>query len=85
MGSIPDFKKKLEEQHSFPSIYMFKFIVPAGKEQEVRDILPNGEISSKASKNGSYISVTAQLMMVTSDEVIRIYEEAHKIEGLIAL
>lgn len=85
MSSIPDFKKKLEEEHSFPSIYMFKFIVPAHKEMEVRAILPSGEISSKASKKGSYVSVTASLMMATSDEVIHIYEEAHKIEGLIAL
>lgn len=85
MGSVPDFKRKLEEQHSFPGIYMFKFIVPSGKEDEVMNILPGGNISSKSSKQGSYVSVTAELMMKSSDEVIAIYEQAHEIEGLIAL
>jgi len=83
--SVSDFKKKLEEQHAFPTIYMFKFIVPSDKEPEVLNILPEGDVSSKSSKQGKYISVTAQLMMSDSDAVIEIYKEAHKIEGLIAL
>ena len=83
--SVPDFKKKLEDQHDFPTIYMFKFIVPFEKEQEVIELLPEGDISSKASKEGKYVSVTARLMMESSDDVIEIYQQTHKIEGLIAL
>ncbi|MEQ9424444.1 MAG: DUF493 family protein [Cyclobacteriaceae bacterium] len=83
--SIQDFKKKLDEEHAFPEVYMFKFIVPSSAEQEVLDILPEGKTTSRASKQGTYISVTAELMMGTSDDVIAIYQKAHKIEGLIAL
>ena len=83
--SIPDFKRKLEEQHSFPTIYMFKFIVPSGKENEVIKLLPKGDISSKPSREGKYVSVTARLMMSTSDEVVEIYNQTYRIEGLIAL
>jgi len=83
--STSDFRKKLEEQHAFPIVYMFKFIVPFGKKSEVIDLLPEGKISYKTSKKGNYISITAELMMLESDHVIRIYEEAHKVEGLIAL
>jgi len=83
--STSDFKKKLEEQHAFPTVYMFKFIVPSGKESEIIGILPTGKITSKTSKKGNYISVTAELMMIESDHVIQIYEEAHKVNGLIAL
>ncbi len=83
--SISDFKRKLEEQHSFPTIYMFKFIVPSGKENEVIKLLPKGDISSKPSREGKYVSVTARLMMSTSDEVVEIYNQTYRIEGLIAL
>lgn len=83
--SIPDFKRKLEEQHSFPTVYMFKFIVPSDKENEVIATLPEGDITTKPSREGKYVSVTARLMMVTSADVINIYEEMHGIEGLIAL
>jgi len=83
--SISDFKRKLEEQHAFPSIYMFKFIVPSGKESDVIALLPEGKITSKTSKKGNYISITAELMIIESDQVIEIYQEAHKVKGLIAL
>lgn len=83
--SIPDFKRKLEEQHSFPTIYMFKFIVPFQKESEVIELLPDGDITSKPSREGKYVSVTARLMMASSDDVIEVYNQTHQIEGLIAL
>lgn len=83
--SISDFKKKLEEQHAFPTVYMFKFIVPSGKETEVIELLPKGKISSKTSKKGNYVSITAELLMIKSEDVIEIYQEAHKVNGLIAL
>ncbi|MDA0194215.1 MAG: DUF493 family protein [Bacteroidetes bacterium] len=83
--SISDFKRKLEEQHAFPSIYIFKFIVPSGKESEVIGLLPEGKITSKISQKGNYISITAELMIIESNQVIEIYQEAHKVEGLIAL
>lgn len=79
------FRDKLEEGYSWPSLYMFKFIVPKGKEDEVAKLFPKHEIKSRESTQGNYISITVQLMCNTSDEIIGIYENAHKIEGLIAL
>ena len=64
---------------------MFKFIVSKGRESEVAALFPSNEVSTKLSKNGNYISVTAKVMMRSSDEIIRIYEEAYKIEGVISL
>ena len=79
------FKEKLDKQHKWPSLYMFKFIVPKGKEDAIYDIFPKNEVQSKMSKKGNYISLTAKVMMGSSDDVLRIYEEAHKVEGVIAL
>ncbi len=83
--SRQNFKKKLDEQYSWPALYMFKFIVSKGRESEVAALFPSNEVSTKLSKNGNYISVTAKVMMRSSDEIIRIYEEAYKIEGVISL
>ncbi|UCS94473.1 DUF493 domain-containing protein [Echinicola marina] len=79
------FKTKLEEQNSFPALYMFKFIVPKGKEAEVASLLPNNEISLKESAKGTYVSVTIKAMMPDSDSILGIYEKAAKIEGIISL
>ena len=79
------FQQKLDDQFSWPSLYMFKFIVPSGKEKEVEALFPKNESTTKPSKNGNYISVTTQVMMPSSNEVVRVYKEATAIEGLIAL
>lgn len=83
--TFEDFKEKLDSQHVWPSLYMFKFIVPKGKENEIFSLFPRNELTSKSSKEGNYTSLTAKVMMGSSNEVIRIYREAYKIEGIIAL
>ncbi len=80
-----EFKEKLDSQHRWPSLYMFKFIVPKGQENSIIDLFPKNEVKTKASKRGNYISVTSQVMMGSSDDVIKIYQDAHKVEGVIAL
>jgi len=79
------FKEKLEKTHQWPSLYMFKFIVPNGKEREVKVLFPKNILKEKSSRTGKYVSITAQVMMASADQVIDIYERANKIEGLIAL
>lgn len=83
--NIESFKKKLDSLHAWPSLYMFKFIVPSGKEHEVFALFPNNELKTKKSSNGNYVSVTAQVMMRSSEAVMKKYREAHKIEGVLAL
>ncbi|MFN3996773.1 DUF493 domain-containing protein [Algoriphagus sp.] len=79
------FKEKLESSGEFPMLYMFKFIVPMGKEFEVGALFPKNEMSLKASSGGKYVSATIQAMMDSADQIIGIYERASAIEGVISL
>lgn len=80
-----EFKKKLDDIHDFPTLYMFKFIVTEDKKGEVKSLFPASELAYKPSSKGKYTSVTASVMMPSSDHVIEVYEQAQKIEGIIAL
>ncbi len=82
---IASFREKLDQHYAWPSLYMFKFIVPTGKEEEVKKLFPLHTTSEKLSKQGNYTSVTIQMMMPSSEAVIGIYQQASTIEGLIAL
>ncbi|HSJ68671.1 MAG TPA: DUF493 family protein [Anditalea sp.] len=79
------FKEKLEAQTVFPAIYMFKFIIPNGRQEEIAALLPSNEMVIKESTKGKYVSATIKAMMPSSNAVIDIYERASEIEGVIAL
>jgi hypothetical protein len=82
------FKKKLDEQLTFPNLYMFKFITLADN-QKIAMIgnmfSEEAVILQKESTNGKYISITAREVMMSSDEIIAIYKKAAEIEGVMAL
>jgi len=82
---LTNFREKLDSHYAWPSLYTFKFIVPAGKEQEVKYLFPNHTSSARLSKNGKYVSITINMMMPSSDAVIEVYQSASVIEGIIAL
>lgn len=82
---ITSFKEKLDAETAFPSLYMFKFIVNAGKEEQVAALLPNNEMTLKKSSKGNYVSATIKAMMPSSDAIIEIYRKASLIEGVISL
>lgn len=81
-------REKLSEVTTWPSIYMFKFIVPGDPAKVARaqalfsDV---AKVSIKASRGGKYISITGRELMMSPDSVITRYKEAAKIKGLIAL
>lgn len=79
------FRDQLDRHHAWPSLYMFKFIVPHGKEDSLKELFPNHTVTQKASKHGKYSSLTVQMMLPSSEAVIAIYLAASKIEGIIAL
>ncbi len=83
--SIVSFKEKLDAEYEWPAMYMFKFIVPKGKEADIKEIFLAHEVSEKKSSKGNYISLTSEIMAESSDAVIDIYIKAHKVEGVIAL
>ncbi len=82
---IEAFREKIETGHTFPGLYVFKFIVPAAQKEKVLSILPKSEISFRSSSNNTYISITSQAHVPSSEEVLQVYMEANKIEGCIAL
>ncbi len=84
-NSINEFQQKLEREYNWPALYMFKFIVPKGNESEIRKLFPKNDILEKLSNKGNYFSLTVKMMIGSSDDVIRIYTEASRVEGVIAL
>ena len=82
---ILGFREKLDNHYAWPSLYIFKFIVPKGKEEEVRQLFPLHIPSEKLSRQGNYTSLTVQMMMPSSASVIDVYLRASRIKGIIAL
>ena len=79
------FREKLDKAYIWPSLYVFKFIVPNSSVAEVKELFPNHISTEKQSEKGKYISVTFNMMMPNSEAVIGVYEKVEHIEGLIAL
>jgi putative lipoic acid-binding regulatory protein len=72
----------------WPSVYLFKFIVPNDNEKMalVSALFDeNANISYHTSSKGNYVSVSVKEVMLSGDSVIEIYENAIKIEGIISL
>ena len=85
MDSFKTFKEKLDNEHKWPAIYMFKFVAPSTKFHDVMTVFSKETLQVKHSKTGNYIAFTMKKMIKSSDEVVEIYLKAGKIEGLIAL
>lgn len=84
-----NFRQKLIDIEQFPSIYTFKFIVPADadKKAEVEKIFehPSTKISTKDSKTGKYNSLTVETFVQSADEVIDYYKKVSAIDKVIML
>jgi putative lipoic acid-binding regulatory protein len=79
------FMEKLDKVYVWPSLYVFKFIVPQQKADEVKELFPNHFSTEKQSEKGKYISVTFSMMMPSSEAVVDVYQKVKHIEGIIAL
>ena len=82
---LKQLKQLLDDQHDWPTEFMFKFIVPQDKEQEVKSIFPYQNVSLNFSRNGRYVSITVTLIMESAEAILEVYNAASKIEGIIAL
>lgn len=83
-----DLRKKLDETQSYPSVYMFKFILDASNRKIalVENLFSeNAEIYTKESDKGKYISITITEVMMSTEEIIGIYTKAAEIEGVMLL
>lgn len=84
-----NFKEKLEETHTFPCDYMFKYIVPSD-ESTIAQLYaifngPKVSFSSRPSKTGKYTSFTIKVPVNDADDIILYYREASKIKGIVML
>jgi putative lipoic acid-binding regulatory protein len=88
-NTFAELQKKLEESiKSFPYIYMFKFIIKADNRTMalVEAIFDNdADIIQKQSSKGNYISITVKQVVMSIDEIITIYKQAAKIDGVMSL
>lgn len=79
---------KLLETTSFPSVYMFKLIVPS--ENRTIALVENlfeaeTDILTKESDKGKYTSITAKQVVMSAEEIIEIYKKAAAIKGVMML
>lgn len=82
---LQKFKSLLEDQYNWPTNYLFKFIVPYEKSQQVEALFPNTPIQKKGSQKGKYVSLSIDIKLDSADHVIAIYQQASQIPGLISL
>lgn len=78
-------KQKLQQEHEFPLKYMYKFIVPSGKEEELRPYFEDAEVKIKQSSKGNYTSFTAIKIELSAEAIIQKYKSLSHIKGLISL
>ncbi len=93
MDKTPEIYKKLklslDETMTFPSNYLYKFIIPKDndKVKVIENIFDYGGavITTRPSKTGKYISISILIEMNNSAEIISKYVEIGKVEGVISL
>ena len=83
------FKERLEQTHSFPSDYIFKYIIPAEQSiiARIHSIFSSAypSISTRDSKNGKYTSMTIKVPVNDADDVVIYYRQAAVIDGIVML
>ncbi len=82
-------QEKLKETTTFPTQYLYKFIVPSkdGGVEKVIDLFKdnNVKIKKKDSKKGTYTSVSISVLMDSPEAIIAKYKQAESIKDIIAL
>lgn len=82
-------RKRIIETTSFPTNYMYKFIIP-NKQNLVSELYSvfynlNAKINTKKSSKSTYISFSVEINVDNVETIISLYKEAGKIEGIISL
>jgi putative lipoic acid-binding regulatory protein len=89
-----EFYKKLKTQLDdltkvWPSKYMYKFIVPADgtgvKEVEDKFDGLGAVVNTRNSRGGKYTSITINVIMSSSDSIIKKYRDCEDVKGIISL
>jgi len=82
-------KIQLEETSSWPSIYLYKFIVPSDNKKvaEIEKVFDETDavFTTRESSKGKYSGVSIRVTMSSPDQVIEKYKEVSRVEGVISL
>jgi len=81
-------RKQLNNIHSWPSVYLFKFIIPDDPKKitQVQQLFgEDAYLDYTKSRKGNYISISGKEVMMSADEVINRYRKAQTIEQVIML
>ena len=82
-------KEELQATSDWPSVYLYKFIVPTDTQKIV--IVENAfdnmgaVINTQQSKNGKFTSISVNVMMTSPEAVVEKYLELSTVEGIISL
>lgn len=80
-------RNKLENEE-WPSTYLFKFILPNDNESISKLLSIFGTENNQQmqnSRNGKYVSITIEELMMSADDVIVKYEKAALLKGVMSL
>ncbi len=82
-------KTELDLSNTWPALYLFKFIVPSVDDNIIRveeafDCM-GAVIKTTKSKTGKFTSISVDVMVKDSQEIIDKYIEVSTIEGIISL
>ena len=82
-------KVELDNSNSWPALYLFKFIVPTTKEniEKVATAFDcmGAVIKTTKSKTGKFTSISIDVQMKNSQEIVEKYQEVSTIEGIVSL
>ena len=84
-ASLLSLQAKLDEFYTWPCPYMFKFIAPMARVDELTKMFKGRPFTTRLSRTAKFVSITAEWEVGSSEEVISFYREAKKIKGVIAL
>lgn len=90
-----DPREMLKRFHDFPGEYMFKVIgtchpgLPARAAAAVEKVVgpqeDNFRLRTRPSSGGKYLAVTLDVRVADADQVLAVYRELRKMEGLVVL
>jgi nitrate reductase NapAB chaperone NapD len=82
-------KVELDNSNSWPAEYLFKFIVPTSEEniKKVEDAFNcmGAVIKTTKSRTGKFTSISVDLEVKDSQEIIDKYQEVSTIKGIVSL
>lgn len=75
----------LKKSQKWPGTYLFKFIIPRERHEELLNLLPIGRIELRESRNGKYVSVNLTALMNNPEDVVKVYKRVQDIPGIVSL